>query len=98
MNVNEALGLVRHLIGLGQTREIALNNPAVPVELRDKVRIELKREDNITLEPARFIIENKEKEDWLQQADCSNWYYWPTLKMHLISKRNWSEAAVCSLD
>ena len=86
MNKDEALGLVRHLIAIGQTKEQALNNTAIPSEFIETIKEELEREDNIILEPAHFISENTETQDWLQQKDRSKWYYWPTLRIYLLSK------------
>ncbi len=96
MNKESALGLVRLLISLGHQKEDALSNSAVPPEFRDYIRSELEMEENITLEPPRFIVDH-EGEDWLRGVDRTAWYYWPTLREHLLS-HDWSDASVRSLD
>jgi hypothetical protein len=96
MNEQDALGLVRHLIALGQTKEVALSNPAIPDEYRNRLKVLIEREENIILEPVRFLTEGAEGE-WFQNVDRSQWYYWPTLRGFLLS-HNWSMKSVRSLD
>lgn len=95
MNKDTALGLARHLISLGFSSEDALGNSAIPVELRDAVRDELIREENITLEPAK-VIAAQDGIDWLRQADRSTWHYWPALRTLQLTRI--SAAAVQSID
>jgi hypothetical protein len=96
MNLDESVGLVRYLRSLGQTKEEAITNQAIPIELCNAIRARLEKEENIILEPARVISTKESDNNWLQQMDRSTWYYWPTLRRYLLSK--WSEARVRSLD
>lgn len=98
MNIETALGIVRLIMSGGVGKDDAFNNPAIPPELRNRIREILEREDNIVLEPARILVSGEQREDWLRQLDRSDWYYWPTLRTYLLGYKNWSTAAVRSLD
>jgi hypothetical protein len=98
MNLETALGIVRLIISSGVDRDSAINNPAIPTELRERIREILEREDNIILEPTRILISGDQREEWLHQLDRSAWYYWPTLRTYLLGNKNWSAPAVRSLD
>lgn len=96
MNEQDALGLVRHLIALGVSKEEALRNPAVPGEYRERILEQITSDENIVLEPARVITEGAVS-DWFAGVDRQQWYYWPTLRNFLLS-HNWSPKAVKELD
>ena len=98
MNIEIALGIVRLIMSGGVGRDDAINNPAIPPELRERIREILEREDNIVLEPARILVSGEQREEWLRQLDRSDWYYWPTLRTYLLGYKNWSAPAVRSLD
>ncbi len=98
MKHDEALGVVRLLINNGLNREDAINNPAIPVEYRQSIREILEREDNIILMPANLLSATKNKDEWLNNLDRSEWYYWPNLRRYLLGYKNWSTAALRSLD
>ena len=98
MNFLQALGLVRLMIADGVTREEALSNPAVPPEFRQQISETLIQEENITLEPARVLVAAPRRDDWLRQTDRSDWYYWPTLREHLLGTRGWATRGVQALD
>ncbi|MDL1867745.1 endonuclease, partial [Betaproteobacteria bacterium PRO4] len=98
MNLETALGIARLIMSGGAGIDDAINNPAIPVEFRDRIREILEREDNIILEPARILISGEQRDDWLRQLDRSNWYYWPTLRTYLLGNKNWSAPSVRSLD
>jgi hypothetical protein len=98
MNIETAMGIVRLIMSSGAGRDEAINNPAIPIGLQDRIRDILDREDNIVLEPTRILVSGNQKEEWLRQLDRSNWYYWPTLRTYLLGYKNWSAAAVRSLD
>ena len=98
MTLPEAIGLVRLMIDRGIPREAAIENPAIPPELRQEISETLDREDNITLEPARMILAEPNRDEWLRQVDRSAWYYWPTLREYLLGTKNWSSTVVRSLD
>jgi hypothetical protein len=86
------------MIDRGIPREVAIDNPAIPEEFRQEIAEALIREENITLEPARIIVATSHRDEWLRQADRSNWYYWPTLREYLLAVKGWSAAAVRSVD
>jgi len=98
MNFNEALGLVKAIIGTGISRDIAINNDLIPQEFREKILEELRSEEIIVLEPPRIILADSSREEWLRQIDRSDWYFWPTLRQYLLTKRRWQIPAIRSLD
>ena len=97
MNFEAAVGIVRMLIDQGISRDDAINNQAIPEELRAQIRERLEREEIIILEPARMIVAER-REDWLRNMDRSIWYYWPTLRQHLLRMSEWPAPVVRSLD
>ncbi|KKQ76872.1 MAG: hypothetical protein US99_C0057G0001, partial [Candidatus Daviesbacteria bacterium GW2011_GWF2_38_6] len=60
MNYTEALGLVRYLVATDILLDDAVNNPAIPSDLRDRIRQTLKEEETITLQPARMVVDDEE--------------------------------------
>lgn len=98
MNYVEALGLARYLVNTGFSLDEAVNNPAIPSSFSDQILQVLREEENIILEPANVITDNKEHIGWLNTEDRSNWYYWPTLRQYLLTKKEWSNPSVQSLD
>jgi len=96
MNEADALAIVRILISAGQTKEEALSNPAIPPEMRERVRVRLEKEENIILEPARFISEMGNR-DWYAKVDKTQWSYWPAQKNFLLA-HGWTMPAFMSLD
>ncbi|MHB1811240.1 MAG: Z1 domain-containing protein [Thermoplasmataceae archaeon] len=85
MNKDRALALARFLIDSGTKIEDAVNNPGIPEEHREWIRSELKKEENITLEPAHFVTAGAST-DWLRNIDRADWYYWQRLREHLPIK------------
>lgn len=98
MNLEQAIGLVRLLIDRGIPRADAVENPAVPQDLRDQIREVLAREDAIILEPPRVLVAEQRRDEWLRQIDRSSWLYWPTLREYLLGYKSWPLATVRSLD
>lgn len=98
MEYDNALGVVRLLINSGLNREDAINNPAIPEKFRQLIRETLEREDNIILTPADILTSRKNKDEWLRIIDRSEWCYWPNLRRYLLGHKNWSAAALRSLD
>ncbi|MDP2156926.1 MAG: endonuclease, partial [Nitrospirota bacterium] len=98
MIYEEALGIVRLMIDRGVLREVAIENPAIPEELREQIRAALAQEENITLEPARMLVAAPRRNEWLKQIDRSCWHYWPTLRAYLLGTKGWHSADVRSLD
>ncbi len=98
MSFEEALALVRLMLDRGVARDTAIDNPAIPEEYRQRIREELDREANVLLEPARMLVADPRRGEWLRQIDRSAWYYWPTLRTYLLGEKGWQAAAVRSLD
>ncbi len=98
MTFEEALGIVRLMIDRGVSRELAIENSAIPEEFRQQIRETLTQEENITLEPARMLVAAPRRDEWLRHTDRSDWYYWPTLREYLLGVKGWSIADVRSLD
>ena len=98
MEFEKALGIVRLMIDGGLARDAAINNPAIPDEHRERIRETLDREENIVLVPARMLVANAQRGEWLHQMDRSSWYYWPTHREYLLGVKNRSKAAARSLD
>lgn len=98
MNFDDALGIVRLMLERGVSRDVAIENPAISAEFRDRIRETLAQEEIITLEPARFLLATPPRDEWLRQHDRSEWYYWPRLREHLLGVKGWSMASVRSID
>jgi len=98
MNYTEALGLARYLISSGISLDEAVNNSAIPDDLRIRIRETLKEEETIILQPARMIVDDKEHIEWLNQQDRSEWHYWPVLRQYLLTTKGWPNPSVQSLD
>jgi hypothetical protein len=86
------------MIDNGVPREVAIDNPAIPAHLRDFVRESLDREETVILEPARMLVAEPGRGEWLRQVDRSQWYYWPALRDYLLVTKNWPAPSVRSLD
>ncbi|HXM51575.1 MAG TPA: Z1 domain-containing protein [Pyrinomonadaceae bacterium] len=86
------------MIDNGVPREIAIENPAIAEQLRDFVREALAREETVILQPARMLVAEPGRGEWLRQVDRSQWYYWPALRDYLLVTKNWLAPSVRSLD
>lgn len=98
MNFEQALALVRLMMDHGVSREDAINNQVIADSYRERIRETLNRDENIILEPARFIISGERRDEWLRQIDRQDWHYWPSLRTFLLGLKGWTPAAVRSLD
>lgn len=98
MNKNEALGLARYLITTGISIEEAISNPAIPVEFRTEILKILREEETIILQPANMIVDDEDYIEWLKHEDRSEWYYWPSLRQYLLTRKGWPNPSVQSLD
>ena len=93
-----ALRTARALIDLGHPLEQILELPLIPTALRDFVRTEILRERNLTLVPARTLVRDRNRPDWLSGLDRSSWHYWPELRQYLLRSGNMDGSTVRSLD
>jgi hypothetical protein len=98
MTFDDALGLVYQIISRGIPREDAISNPVIPTEYHSGIRDALRRDDTITLAPARMLKINSEDFGWLNKIDRSKWHYWPKLRDHLLGAKGMSSSNVRSLD
>ena len=98
MTIESALRIARVLMANGLTREAALNNPAIPNDIRAELAELLTREETIILRPVSVISVEAGRGDWLRKRDRSGWYYWPTLRDYLLDVKDWKAPAVRSLD
>ncbi len=92
-----ALRTARSLLEVGFNTETVLANPLIPSELRDFVGEELQRDANIELIPARTLVADRVRVDWLQHLDRSTWHYWPSLRQFLLNN-GWTSSSLRSLD
>lgn len=86
------------MLDLGHPLTLVLSNPLIPADWREYVRAELERDQNFSLIPARMIVADQSRPDWLREIDRSQWYYWPTLRQFLLTIKGWSPSALRSLD
>lgn len=93
-----AVRTARALLDLGHSPDLVLNNPLIAPNLREFVRTELEREANFTLTPARILVQDPDRADWLRGVDRSTWYYWPTLRQYLLTTKGWDSSVLRSLD
>lgn len=93
-----AIRTARSLRDLGHPLETILSSAFIPESLRDFVRTEIRRDEIITLVPARSLVARRDRASWVDTLDRSSWYYWPTLRQFLIRTKGWDMAAVRSLD
>lgn len=93
-----ALRTAFSLLEIGHPLDVILNSPFIPPTLRDFVRAELEKDENITLTPARMLVADKNRANWLGTLDRSKWHYWPTLRQYLATTKGWKTSALRSLD
>ena len=93
-----ALRTARSLLDIGHPLDSILGSPFIPAELRDFVRAELQKDENFTLTPAKTLVADPNKADWLRDLDRSTWHYWPTLRQYLLTTKGWDAEAMRSLD
>jgi hypothetical protein len=86
------------MLDLGHPLELVLSIALVPEELRDFVREELRRDEAFALTPARTLVADPNRPDWLATLDRSTWHYWPALRQFLLTRKNWDTTALRSLD
>ncbi len=97
MELISALGIVRLLIQAGVSRDAAVENPAIPKELRNAIIQAMDEENSFILRPAA-VISSDSRAAWLHHIDRSSWYYWPRLRDHLLGTKNRSAQVVRSID
>jgi len=94
----QVLRTARALLDLDYPLEDVLSNSLIPLNLRDFVRIELQKDENFTLIPARMLVADPNRPDWLNELDRSAWHYWPTLRQFLLNTKKWSKPMLRGLD
>lgn len=100
MNIEQqtALRTAFALRDLGHPLDVILNSPFIIPALREFVRAELEQDENITLTPAKVLVADKNRANWLSILDRSEWHYWPTLRQYLATTKGWKISALRSLD
>ena len=93
-----ALRTAQALADLGHSIEGILASGLIPHAQLEFVRRELERDANIVLVPARTVVADPNRENWLLSLDRSRWYYWPALRGYLITVKGWQPATIRSLD
>jgi hypothetical protein len=94
----QALRTARAMLDLGHPLELILSSPFIPPDLRNFVRSELLRDENFPLTPARTLVADPNRPDWLRELDRSTWHYWPALRQFLLTAKGWESSALRSLD
>lgn len=94
----QALRTARALLDLGHPLAAVLQSDFIPAALRDLVREELERDQNILLTPARILVADSGRHDWLGELDRSAWYYWPALRQYLLTAKGLETSVLRSLD
>lgn len=95
---HQALRTAHAMLDLGHPLNLILNSAFIPLELREFVRTELERDQNFPLVPARTLIVDPNRPDWLRGLDRSAWHYWPALRQFLLTVKGWGTSALRSLD
>src|SRR6266446_2505146 len=93
-----ALRTARSLIDLGHPLDVIFASPLIPAGLHEFVRAELQRDENFPLTPARILVADPNRADWLRTLDRSTWHYWPALRQYLLTTKGWEPPTVRSLD
>jgi hypothetical protein len=86
------------MLDLGYPLPQILESEFVPRDVRRFVAEEIARDANFALTPARMIVADRERVDWLIDLDRSTWCYWPALRQFLLTSKGWDSASVRSLD
>ncbi len=94
----KAMRAARAMIDLEYPVDLILSSGMIPEHLHEFVREELRRDESFALTPARTLVADPNRRDWLAELDRSKWHYWPTLRQFLLTKKRWDAAALRSLD
>jgi hypothetical protein len=97
-DAERALRTARTLLSMGYPLETVVNNSLIPDEYREFVRRELIRESNLVVTPARALLRDPDRPDWLAGLDRSRWHYWPALREYLVAEAGWNRQMLGSLD
>ncbi|MBI5101562.1 MAG: Z1 domain-containing protein [Nitrospirae bacterium] len=93
-----AIRTARSMLELGHSLDLILSSPFIPPEHRNFVRTEIERDESFPLVPARMIVSDQGRPDWVAGLDRSSWCYWPALRTFLLTTKNWATASIRSLD
>lgn len=96
--LQQALRTTRLMLELGHPIDKILDSDFVPSDLKDAVRRHIARDANFVLVAPKVLVADNKRPDWLNAVDRSNWYYWPTLRQHLLGSKGWDLATLRSLD
>lgn len=93
-----ALQSTRAMLDLGHPLELILSSGLIPEHLREFVLEQIRQDQNFALVPARTLVADPDRPDWIAGLDRSSWYYWPALRQYLLTRKQWGSAALRSLD
>jgi hypothetical protein len=94
----KAIRTARLNLDLGHALEAVLGANLIPKELHEFVRGALQEEENYPLAPARTIVADRKRSDWLKELDRSSWHYWPGLRQFLLTVKGLDLTTLRSLD
>jgi hypothetical protein len=94
----KALRTARSMLDLGHSVDFIIGCKIIPQELEQFVRTAILNEENFLLTPARIIVADPKRRNWLQEVDRRSWYYWPELRQFLLSAKGMELPALRSLD
>jgi hypothetical protein len=86
------------MLDLGHPIDLVLGSGLIPEDLRSLVKEAIDRDQNFLLTPAKMLVADARRGDWVNKLDRSTWYYWPALRQFLLSKKGWDGASLRSLD
>jgi hypothetical protein len=93
-----ALQTAFSLLELGYSLDAILDSTLIPPDQKEYIRDRIQEDENITLSPARVIVESSNLPDWISLLDRSTWHYWLALRRYLLSSQRWTASALRSLD
>jgi hypothetical protein len=93
-----ALRTAFSLRDIGHPLQTILASELIPANLKEFVRAELTRDENIVLTPARTMVADPNRADWLRTLDRSSWYYWPALRHYLLAVKGWEQSRIRSIE
>jgi len=94
----QALLTARGLLDVGHPLDRILETGLIAPSLHAFVRAEIQRDANILLRPARVIVQDNQRVDWLRGIERGAWTYWPSLRQFLLTGKHWPASTVRSVD
>jgi hypothetical protein len=86
------------MLDLGHPLDLVLQSGLIPEELRSFVKDAISRDQNFLLVPPKMLVADATRGEWVSKLDRSTWYYWPSLRQFLLSRKGWAGPSLRSLD